>query len=223
MTIDRIGLKTLRRAAVAVTIAALLAGCTGSTATTPPTAAPTAAPTEATAAPTLAPTAAPTPVVTPAPTATPAPTDTPAPASPTAAPTSPAAACTGNAANKEFIAEAAAKLSFDVYCAVLPSTWWVQSGEYTLPNGGTLELSYKNSAGATMIINEGNWCGECAIAADHHYGAAAFDGIGGDFWSLVDTWIMVVPSITHPIYMLRGRGMSKATFMAWAAAFKKVE
>jgi hypothetical protein len=223
MTFDRTGLSTLRRTVVVLGIAGLLAGCTSSTATTPPTAAPTTAPTAVvTEAPTTAPTTAPTATPTAAPTATSAATDTPVPASPTPAPTSPVAACTGNAANKAFILEAASKLKFAVYCAVLPSTWWIQTGKYTLPNGGTFELDYKNAAGATLVVQEGAFCPECAIAADHHYGAAAFGDLAGDFWSLLDTWIMVVGPMSSPKYMLNGRGMTKANFMAWSAAFVKV-
>jgi hypothetical protein len=231
MKSDATRLTTLRNAALGIAVAGILAGCTGSSATMPPpggataaaTPVATTAPTQATTAPpTAAPTAPPTAALTAPPTATPVPTDTPAPATPTAAPTSPAAICTGNDKNKEFIAEAAAKLTFDVYCAVLPSRYWVAGGKYTLPAGGTLELDYADAAGASIVIQEGNWCSGCGIAADHHYGAAAFDGITGDFWSLTDTWIMVVPSITDPSYMLRGRGMSKANFLAWAAALKKV-
>ena len=224
----RTSLTTLRHAVVGMAVAAALAGCTGSTATVPPPAAttPAATPVATTAptqAPTIAPTAAPTAAPTVAPTVAPtaAPTATPT-AAPTAAPTSPAAMCTGKDNNKAFIAEVATKLKFNVYCAVLPSTWWVSGGGYTLPSGGTLELDYANAAGAKIVIQEGNFCPECAIAADHHYGAAPFDGLSGDFWSLTDTWIMVVGPMANPTYLMTGHGMSKAIFLAWAAAVVKV-
>jgi hypothetical protein len=212
--------------AVAMAASLVLAACSSSTATWPgSTGSATAAPASAA---TLAPaTTAPVETATPAATETPAATATPvatATASPTpgASPTSPAAACTGKPANKAFIAEAAAKLAFDVYCAVLPSAWWVQSGKYTLPDGGYLELEYKRSSTTYLRIQQGNICPSICAVAGIYIGPAAFGDRTGNLSSLGPTFILTVGPGGDPDYLMIGTGMTQAQFTAWAAGLKKV-
>ena len=232
---DRNRVSRLLPVGLAITVAVALAGCSAGTPTpivilvtpqptpspiivyvtpepTPTAAAPTAAPATPTAA---APTAAPAP-----PTAEITPT-----LGPTAAPTSRAAACSGNDTNKDFFAAAAHDLPFDVYCAVLPSSWHVQSGNYTRPNGGLLQVRYQNSAGAVLVLTEGNTCPSPAPCPEVGFpaGATSFGGLAGTLYSTPpsDYGIYVGPA-GRETDILAGSGVSKSSFVTWAAGLRKV-
>lgn len=190
-----------------------------------PTQAATEAPTaEATPKPTPKPSptpapaasATPTPAPTPAPTPTPAATPTPVPT-----PTSRADACSGTADHKSFFAEAAAVLTFDVYCAVLPSGWWLKAASYTVPNGGYLEVTY-GSATQTFVVREGRDCppDKACIAYGGPVGAASFGPLSGQLYLNSTTYSLVVTS-PKP-YVMYASGMTQARFTSIAAAFVKV-
>ena len=214
-----------RSAVLALMTIAVVGGCSSASVTQPP--APTASPAVQTSAPTATPaqeSLAPTDVATPtpAPTATPAPTPTPAPtATPAPTPTSRAWACSGSADSKAFFAKAATLLSFNVYCAVLPSGWWLQEGSYVLPNGGYLEVEYKSSS-ASFEVREGRTCppSKVCIGPGAPLGPATFAGLPGQLYLNATTYTLIV-STARP-YLMVGSGMSKAKFLALAAAFVKV-
>jgi hypothetical protein len=169
------------------------------------------------------PTTAPTPTA--APTPTPAASETPTPAAsetPTPAPTatSPAAGCTGTAEHQAFFAEAASLLGFDVYCAVLPSGWWLQAASYVLPDGGYLEVEYKNTSGVSFVLREGKWCppDKVCVAVGPLIGTASFGGLGGDLYLNNTAYTLRVGTSANPRYLMVGSGMTQAQFTAWAAA-----
>jgi hypothetical protein len=188
---------------------------------------------------------------TPAPSAadTPAPTDTPSPAplptvhassSPSVAPSatpaasasaSPAAsgsalACTGTAEHLAFFADAAKLLSFDAYCAALPSSWWLQSTQYQLPNGGLFTIEYKNAKGQVISVGEGNFCSglpDC-WSSTGDLGAASFGGLSGSLKARTGSTfaVYVNPGTTHGYQLVGGTGVSQASVVAFAAAMKKI-
>jgi hypothetical protein len=146
---------------------------------------------------------------------------------PGASPTSRAEGCSGNQTNKDFFAEAAAKERFDVSCAVPPTKRRVQGGEWTLPNGGKVVLGYKNSAGALIEFDQGNFCTTSPAACSPHIstiGSVALGDMTGTL-TLIDAAptfaIYVAPGTAHA-YAFAGRGMTQAQFKAWAAALIKV-
>jgi hypothetical protein len=166
----------------------MFAGCSGSTpvvtgtplpvASTAPTETPTEAPTETPAAtPTPATSATPTPVVTP----TPAPTVAPPVATPQPIVGDPTT-CTGwDTVGAEFT-KAVARVRFDVYCGVMPSSWHVSSMSWELPHGsvGKLSVVYSNkSKTQTVTINEGNFCPGCAYVDVSDLGSANFGNLPG--------------------------------------------
>ena len=73
-----------------------------------------------------------------------------------------AAACTGSDKNREFFEAAAAALDWNVYCALLPSGWFVDSGEYRQAGGGRLEIAYRGPGGAHLELHEGAFCADTA-------------------------------------------------------------
>jgi hypothetical protein len=220
---ERVFFSSTRRGAAAVALALALAGC-GSSAPTPIVVIVTPPPTpEATDTPTDAP----TPVVTATPTleATPSPTTEPTPTL-AASPTSAAAACKGTTPDlRELLVLGASKLSFDVYCAsVLPSSWWMQSASYVLPNGGYLEIEYQNAAGAVFVVREGRWCppDKVCIAPGATIGPASFDGLAGTLYVNGTQYTLQVGTYAKPAYLMTGHGMTQALFTAWAAGMVKV-
>jgi hypothetical protein len=227
----------LARGAAVVAFALAVSACSSSlVAPTPPPATPTAEATETpsdTPSPEVTPTPMPSAQASQSSTPTPAvtPTPTPVPSSiGSAAPTasSPAAACTGTADHQAFFAEASSKLNFDVYCAVLPSGWFLQSAAYELPNGGKLTISYKGPGGATISVSEGAFCTTSAADCSPHVsirGTAAFGDRPGmlDVLSTPpDVLIVYVDPGTNAGYSISGNNVTQARFVAIAAALSKV-
>jgi hypothetical protein len=221
----------------------VLAACGSPTATTPVTTdvpIPTAA---ATATPTPAPTA--TAVATATPAATELATATPVPAA-TATPAASAAAdrgagCSGTQQFKDLFAAAAADLSFDVYCAVLPGDYWVHAGNYTPPGGGVLDVDYRNGRGFEIELTEGYFCSsEDCVPPTNPDARILFGDLGADLYvfeePVADPALVGPATVSVPItrniawvdmghglvYAMAGIGMSKGTFANLAQAVIKV-
>jgi len=181
-------------------VALLVAACGGSA--TPEPAAPTDSPT-ATLAVTPPPSAIASATVPPFEPSASAPTATPAPASPVAPPTADvesqvpgsADACTGNDANREFFVAAANALDWTVYCAILPSGWFVGAGEYRQAGGGRLEISYEGPSGARLELRQGAFCGDAngCVPDGSDAGEAVFGDMDGALVALDDGgWAVAV-------------------------------
>ena len=180
-------------------VALLVAACGGSA--TPEPAAPTDSPT-ATLAVTPPPSAIASATVPPFEPSASAPTAT-APASPVAPPTADvesqvpgsADACTGNDANREFFVAAANALDWTVYCAILPSGWFVGAGEYRQAGGGRLEISYEGPSGARLELRQGAFCGDAngCVPDGSDAGEAVFGDMDGALVALDDGgWAVAV-------------------------------
>jgi len=157
---------SVARGAVVLTMAAVFVGCGSSspevTAVTPtatPTASPTLylAPVESPSASSaaVAPESSGSPASSATSSATPTAIASATPASSgSAEPTFSAAAghCTGTAKHKAFFDDAAAALSFDVYCAALSSDWWLEGGQFFQSSGGSLTASYQNVKGWSISL-----------------------------------------------------------------------
>ena len=185
-----------------------------------------------TAAPTPSP--SPTPVPTPSPVPTASPTEAASPTvvpSPTARPqvaAVPASSCSGSAGNKAFWAQVAPLMSWDVYCAILPSGWGVSlspGGGYDQSSGGTLYMSYSGPDGETLRLDEGAFCttDASACATGTAAGAARFGDLPGLLHTLSGGGFAVyVNPGTATGYTVTGSGMSRGAFVSLAAALAKV-
>ena len=174
-------------------------------------AAPTIAPTD-TSAPTIAPTVPPS-----------------ADASPPASGDVGAASCAGSAENRDFFAAAAEAFTWDVYCAVLPGDWFLDSGSYRLADGGTLVVTYKGPGGARIELQEGAFCttgGSACSPRDHDLGTAPFGDRPGELVSMgpavSDGFAIYVDPGAAPSWAITGTGMDRAAFEAIAAALHRV-
>jgi hypothetical protein len=234
---------SVARGAVVLTMAAVFVGCGSSspdvTPVTPaatPTPSPTLylAPVESPSASSaaVAPESSGSPASSAASSATPAATPTavasatPA-ASGSADPTFSVAAghCTGTAKHKAFFDQAAAALSFDVYCGALSSDWWLEGGQFLQSSGGSLTASYQNVKGWTISLGEGNFCPglpDCWQSTSS-LGTASFGSLSGSL-KLVSagTYGVFVDAGTTHGYRIIGKGMTQAQFVSWAAALVKV-
>ncbi len=219
----RTGAATL---AFLVALALLVAAC-GNTATrtpAPPTGSATPAPsgeTVPTDEPTDAPTEQPTGGATEPPTGEPSlePTETPAPSA------GGAAACSGNDGNRDFFAAVAKAVTWDVYCAVLPAGWFVDTGEFRLAGGGKMEIAYKGPGGLRIEMREGNYCAgdDHCIPTGPDAGTAFFGDrparlldVGGGAW-------LVVAEGGDVNWEARGTGMDGPALAGFTAAFALVD
>jgi hypothetical protein len=207
--------RSARRGALALAVVVALAGCTGAAAT-PQTIYLTLPPAAET----------PTPEPTPEPTPAPEPTSTPEP-TPTPSPTSPAAACTGTPEHQAYFVKAASALEFDVYCAVLPSGWWLQSSGFD-QRADYLGVAYKNNAGDFFVLAEGRLCENLSHCMDGGLsieGPASFGGLAGSLRLVANPpaiYDIVVTPHSVPGYEALGGGISRAQLVQFTASLVRV-
>jgi hypothetical protein len=135
-----------------------------------------------------------------------------------------AAACSGNDKNRDFFVDAAAALTWPVYCAVLPAGWFVNAGEYRRAGGGRLEITYKGPGGASLELREGAFCtGEGCVQPGAEAGEATFGDKTGTLVGLDDGgWVIDVDRSEPIAWMAIGHGMDEQAFRAMAAALTVV-
>ena len=234
---------TATRLPVLIGIVALVAACGGNS-TPPPVVAgspsQSAAPSQP-AAPfassTPAPSAgasgavSPTPSAGPDGSASPQVSETPLPTvSPSPQPGS-ADACSGTAENRDFYAALAASVAWDVYCAVLPPGWFVDSapnsGSYRLSNGGQLTITYRGPAGASLEVREGGYCSgqSGCIPTGTDSGSASFGDLPARLVDLGNGSLLVLaaPPGSDAAWQATGTGMDGPTLAGYTVAFARVD
>ena len=210
----------------ALLLALVVAGCGSTTQTTLATIGPDASPSaqgDGSASPDATATEAPGASVTPAASADPGLTG-----SPTGGPTASATGCTGSESNLAFFAQAAAGMSWSVYCAVLPDGWYLETGSYRLANEGHMEVTYRGPGDAHMSIAEGNIC--LAVGGDIEQCAprdtvladAAMGDLIGELGRLSNGLVLDVDRGGNPSWRVIGLGISVEEFTAIGAAMIKV-
>jgi hypothetical protein len=115
-------------------------------------------------------------------------------------------------------------VTWQVYCAVLPTGWFVETGSFRLAGGGKLEISYKGPGGQRIEVREGTYCAgvdEC-IPPGPDAGTASF---GDRPARLVDTgggnWLVVAEG-GDVNWEAKGLGMDGPTLAGYTAAFVPV-
>jgi hypothetical protein len=166
---------------------------------------------------------------TPAPEVTPKPVATPSrTAPPTDAPSTPsgsAEACSGNDANRVFLAGVARAVAWPVLCAVLPKGWFVSQGSYRMANGGKLLMSYKGPGGATLALSEGSYCadGTGCVPAGTDAGDASLGTMPGTLVALDNGgFAIVVDKGSNPGWLLVTKGLDQAATVDLGAALAVV-
>lgn len=205
----------------AVVLALVVVACGGSTTPTDAPAAPETArpPASVSAAPPSQPPATIPPLETAAPPgpSSGAPSDIPSPAG-SVGPGA-ADACTGTDANRDFFESVATAVAWPVYCAVLPSGWFVDAGEYRLASGGRMEISYRGPAGASFELRQGAFCstdGGC-LPTGTDLGEAPFGDLTGTLVSADDgSWAVGVKAGADISWLAVGDGLDEATFRGFA-------
>jgi hypothetical protein len=136
-----------------------------------------------------------------------------------------AAGCTGNDDNRAFFAGAAETLGWPVYCAALPSGWFVNAGDFTRASGGRLEITYRGPGGATFELHQGAWCGEAdgCVPPGTDAGDVAFGDLTGTFVALDDGgWAVVVDRGAELSWLAVGHGMEDLVFLGFATELVNV-
>lgn len=156
-----------------------------------------------------------------------APTESPStqPSADVTPPPGSAAACTGNAENKDFYVSVATAVAWTVYCPVLPSGWFVASGQYRLAGGGRMEIGYKGPNGSHLTLREGSFCSAAdgCVPSGSEAGDAAFGDLDGTLIAGDDgSWAVVVDAGKKPSWLIEGTGMSKSAFRTIAAKLAAV-
>jgi hypothetical protein len=136
-----------------------------------------------------------------------------------------AAACTGNDGNRDFFASIAEAVDWPVYCAVLPARWFVDSGEFSLRQGGRLDISYKGPSGARLRLQEGYFCDTANCSGGGtELGDAAFGDLGGVLLDQGDgRYAMVTYAIDGPVWLLTTEGVSEDEARSIGAALTQVQ
>lgn len=210
-------------AAVVLAVAIAVAGCgTATTSTDPTTASSPPGTLPSAGIPSIA-AATPSAVETPD---SPSPSDSPATPSPTRpVPSSPAAQCSGTSENRDFFATVAGLVTWDVYCAVVPDGWYIESGRWRLKDGGRLDVAYHGPNGARIVLVEGVFCTDGASGCqpmDQHLGTAAFGDRDGNLGQLGGNLVLYVEAGGRPAWQATATGLDQATFVSLASAFFRV-
>ena len=147
---------------------------------------------------------------------------------PTGGPTTDASVCTGSESNRAFFAQAAAGMSWSVYCAVLPDGWYLETGSYRLANDGHMEVTYRGPGDAHVSIAEGNICldvggdvEQCA-PRDTVIGDGSMGDLVGELGRLSNGLVLDVDRGANPSWRVTGLGISEEDFTALCAAMIKV-
>lgn len=132
----------------------------------------------------------------------------------------PATDCTGTAENRTFYSSVAAAVTWTVYCPVLPSGWFVETGQYRLSDGGRLSITYRGPGDAHFTLSEGVWCDEpTCVPAQSDLGAAAFGDRGGNLVTTGSGGYAIVVDAGSPVsWALVGDGLDEGVVRMIGAA-----
>jgi hypothetical protein len=147
------------------------------------------------------------------------------PSPPTSAAPGPAAACSGSDENRDFFRAAASVLRWTVYCAVLPSGWFVDSGQYRQASGGWVQIAYRGPAGARLELHEGAFCSAAdgCVPSGTDAGDGQFGDKTGTAVALDDGgWAVVVDRAEQISWLAVGSGLDEAAFRKIAKALSPV-
>ena len=148
---------------------------------------------------------------------------TPPPEAPTTSPGPPSEACGSTDEHRAFFRQAAASMSWPVYCAVLPDGWFLEAGTYRLADGGRLEVTYRGPDDARLSLVEGNVCAgtdvEVCAPRDAIIGPAAFGDREGELGRLSNGLVLDVDRGAMPSWRATALGLSEDEFRALTAAF----
>jgi hypothetical protein len=119
--------------------------------------------------------------------------------------------CTGTDENLAFYAQFAQVVDWPVYCPVLPSGWFVGTGQWRQVDGPRLEISYRGPDGAGLLLQEGAYClgGDDCVPPGDELGTTAFGDREGTLVATADGWAIVVDPGDQPSWLLTVTGVSE--------------
>jgi hypothetical protein len=117
-------------------------------------------------------------------------------------------------------------LSWTVYCAVLPSGWFVDTGGYRRAGEGRLEIAYRGPGGARLELREGGFCtdGSGCVPSGTESGDAPFGDRTGTLVATDDGgWALVVDRGAAISWLAVGSGIDEDVFRAITSALAVVD
>ena len=160
------------------------------------------------------------------PVATPSPSSAVEPSPSASAGSGAAAHCSGSDDNRLFFADAAVVLNWTVYCAVLPSGWFVDTGGYRRAGGGRLEIAYRGPGGARLELREGAFCGDDSgcVPDGTESGDAPFGDKTGALIATDDGgWAVIVDRGETISWLAVGSGIGEDQFRGITSALAAVD
>ncbi|MEW5990710.1 MAG: hypothetical protein AB1736_05105 [Chloroflexota bacterium] len=219
----RAAARPARALVLGVAIVAVVAACIGGDSPAPGTTSPAATPSSSVVA-TRSDSPTESTPVGPTPSESPSAAPTPVPPSGTPAVS---AACSGSDANREFFLQAAASMSWPVYCPVFPDGWFVDTGSYRLADGGHLEVTYRGPLDQRFSLVEGNICAgadvDTCAPRDTVIGPATFGDREGELGRLANGLVLDVDRGASPSWRATGLGLAEDAFRTLCAALLVVE
>lgn len=153
--------------------------------------------------------------------------DPPTPGVASSRPGSPSDACSESDANRVFFRQAAASMTWPVYCAALGDGWFVDAGSFRLANGGRLEVTYRGPDEARFALVEGNVCEgadvETCAPRDAVIAPATFGDREGTLGRLANGLVLDVDRGANPSWRATGLGLTEEAFRAICAGLVAVE
>jgi hypothetical protein len=132
-----------------------------------------------------------------------------------------AAPCTGSNAVKQWFADQASLLNFDVYCAVLPKGWGVVKVQVDYVKGGVV-AEYKNGSGQKVELYEGTFChmypNPCSSYIVPEIGYIPFGPLSAELSGSGALWQVYVKTAPTVIYAMIGHDTTQAQITAFSAA-----
>ncbi len=119
-------------------------------------------------------------------------------------------------------------MSWSVYCAVLPTGWFVEAGSYRVANGGHLNITYRGPGSARLAIAEGNVCDglgtdiDVCAPRDTVIGPAALGDLVGELGQEGTGLVLDVDRGANPSWRVTGLGITETDFIALCAAMVRV-
>ncbi len=133
--------------------------------------------------------------------------------------------CTGNEQNQDFFADLAVAVEWDVYCAVLPEGWFVDTGSFRLANGGWMVISYNGPAGARLELSEGAFCDSASgcLPDGSETGSGSFGDREGVVYAGDDgSWAIAVDAGAAVSWQLVGTGVDEEAFLEFGGSLLRI-
>jgi len=132
--------------------------------------------------------------------------------------------CVGTDDNRDFLANVAEDLPFDIYCVSASEGWTLTRGSYSgRGDGRVVVISYRGPEGATLVLRQGNACsGQDPCPRGEPAGDASFGGVAGELRTDDDD-VIVAAEDEDAGYLAEFEGLDEETARELAEGLLRIE